>query len=61
MSVNETHAKHPLGGCVGHFTHYLWLNVVRPIVADTNATAAGNVVVQHRHSVNTLDTPIEKN
>jgi len=41
--------------------HYLWLNVVRPIVADTKATAVENVLVPHSNKVNTLETPIEKN
>lgn len=31
------------------------------MVADTNATAQGKVVVPHRRRVNTLDTPMEKN
>lgn len=40
---------------------YLWLKVVRPMVADTNATAKEKVVFPHRRRVNTLDTPMEKN
>lgn len=40
---------------------YLWLKVVRPMVADTNVTAHGKVVLPHRRRVNTLDTPMEKN
>ena len=40
---------------------YLWLKVVKPMVADTNATAVGKVVVPHRSRVNTLETPMEKN
>ena len=40
---------------------YLWLKVVRPMVAETKATAVGKVVVPHSRRVNTLDTPMEKN
>lgn len=31
------------------------------MVADTNATAQEKVVLPHRRTVNTLDTPMEKN
>ncbi|TNN40694.1 hypothetical protein EYF80_049135 [Liparis tanakae] len=40
---------------------YLWLKVMKPMVADTKATAQGKVVLPHRRRVNTLDTPMEKN
>lgn len=40
---------------------YLWLKVVKPMVADTKATAQAKVVLPQRRRVNTLDTPMEKN